>query len=258
MKNQSTPLSVLITGATGAIGSALANEYAAPGVTLLLHGRNAVQLEAVAASCREQGATVITETLDVADTQAVIGWVQQACATYQLDLVIANAGMNTDIGPEGQGEDWATVERLIDVNIKGAMATVAAAIPAMRARGQGQLVLVSSLAAYFGLPVTPSYSASKAALKAYGEGLRGWLASTGVKVNVVMPGYVASPMCFEMPGPKPFLWQPERAARYIRKHLARNKPRISFPFPLNFGCWWLAVLPAKSAQRILGWMGYGV
>ena len=71
-----------------------------------------------------------------------------------------------------------------------------------------------------------------------------------------MPGYVKSPMCDAMPGPKPFLWLPERAARHIRRGLARDAARISFPFPLNWGSWWLAVLPAALSLRILGWLGY--
>ena len=132
-----------------------------------------------------------------------------------------------------------------------------AVLAALRQRGSGQVALVSSLAGYFGLPVTPSYSASKAGLKAYGEALRGWLAPEGIAVNVIMPGYVQSPMCDAMPGPKPFLWTPEQAARAILQGLARNKARISFPFPLNFGCWWLAVLPAGVSQRIVRWLGYG-
>jgi short-subunit dehydrogenase len=127
----------------------------------------------------------------------------------------------------------------------------------MRMRGRGQIALVSSLAAYFGLPVTPAYCASKAGLKAYGEALRGWLAPQGVKVNVIMPGYVKSPMCDDMPGPKPFLWSPERAAKTIQRGLARDKARISFPFPLNWGTWWLAVLPACVSTRIVRWLGFG-
>ena len=90
-----------------------------------------------------------------------------------------------------------------------------------------------------------------------GRALRGWLAREGVRVSVVMPGYVESKMCREMPGPKPFLWSPERAARCIRRGLARNQARISFPFPLNFGTWWLSVLPPMVSQRILRLLDYG-
>ena len=251
------PKSILITGATGAIGAALAQAYAAPGQTLVLHGRNLARLEEVAASCRAAGAHVLTQDIDLRETQLVLGWVEAMCEEHALDLVIANAGMNIDNGPDDAGEEWEEMEALIDTNIKAAIATVKAAVPFMRARGSGQLVLISSLAGFYGLPVTPTYSASKAAVKANGEAMRGWLEPYGVSVNVVMPGYVSSPMCHDMPGPKPFLWQPERAAAVIQRGLLRDKPRITFPFPLDYGCWWLAVLPPSWSQRILRWLDYG-
>ncbi|HNN17625.1 MAG TPA: SDR family NAD(P)-dependent oxidoreductase, partial [Giesbergeria sp.] len=163
---------VLITGATSAIGGALAREYAAPGVTLYLHGRNAERLQEVAAACQAQGAKVVTTLLDVRDFTALRSWLT---GLGPLDLVIINAGMNTHIGPNGEPEPWEEVEALLDVNLKATMVAVQAVLPAMRARGSGQIALVSSLAGYFGLPVTPTYCATKAGLKAYGEALRGWL-----------------------------------------------------------------------------------
>lgn len=247
---------ILITGATGAIGGALAEAYAAPGVELHLHGRNKAKLAAVGARCAALGATVLTERLDVRDTDALRNWLDTVCAQQALDLIIVNAGMNTDIGPTGEGEPWSEVEALLDVNLKACMAMVHAVLPAMRRRGCGQIALVSSLAGYFGLPVTPAYCASKAGIKAYGEALRGWLAPEGIRVSVIMPGYVDSPMCEAMPGPKPFLWQPVRAARFIRRGLAKDRARISFPFPLNLGTWFLAVLPATVSLRILSLLGY--
>lgn len=252
-RNEAVLRRILITGATGSIGAALAQAYSAPGVCLHLHGRNPEGLTAVAAACRRLGAAVVTHRMDLCDTAGLRGWL---AGLGELDLVILNAGMNTDIGASGEGEPWGEVEALLDTNLKASMAIVHAVLPAMRRRGRGQIALVSSLAGYFGLPVTPAYCASKAGLKAYGEALRGWLGPEGIRVNVIMPGYVKSPMCDGMPGPKPFLWPPERAARVIKSGLARDKARISFPFPLNWGTWWLAVLPAALSIRIVGWLGY--
>ncbi len=244
---------ILLTGATSAIGGALAEIYARPGIILYLHGRNEGRLAKVASNCRAKGAEVVTHLLDVRDFTALRGWLR---TLDELDLVIVNAGMNTHIGPAGEPEPWDMVDALLDVNLKAAMVIVQSVLPAMRARGRGQIALFSSLAAYFGLPVTPSYCASKAAIKAYGEALRGWVGPQGIRINVIMPGYVKSPMCDEMPGPKPFLLQPEKAAKVIRRGLARDKARISFPFPLNLGTWFLAVLPTGLSIRILRLLGY--
>ncbi|WP_251978348.1 SDR family NAD(P)-dependent oxidoreductase [Salinicola avicenniae] len=252
-----SPRRIVITGATGAIGQALAENYAAPACQLYLHGRDSARLEAVAERCRQRGAEVTTSRIDLQDDQTLHAWLEALCWPEAPDLVIANAGMNVAIGREGNGEPWQKVSQLLEINLRVPLAMCNYLATRMLARGSGQLVLMSSLAAFHGLPVTPSYSASKAGLKAYAEGLRGWLAPYGVGVSVIMPGYVSSPMCDAMPGPKPFVWRATRAAKCIRRGLAKNRARISFPFPLNFGCWWLAVLPAPLSQRLLQWFDYG-
>ena len=133
---------ILITGASGSIGNALAKAYAAPGTTMILHGRNEDKLEQTAQACRAQGAVVVKGVFDITDTHALQNWVCEIDALYPLDVLIANQGMNINIGPEGKGESWDQTNLLIDVNLRASMAMVHAALPGMRKRGYGQVVLI--------------------------------------------------------------------------------------------------------------------
>jgi short-subunit dehydrogenase len=250
------PKIILITGATGAIGGALARHYAKPDTCLILQGRNSDKLDDIAKVCAAAGASVTTKILDLRNIAALQQWLAELSVKQLPDLAIANAGVNITHDSDGQGEQWQDVETVLEVNIKSTLALVNTLTPAMRRRRSGQIALISSLAAYYGLPVMPSYCASKAAIKAYGEAMRGGLEKDNVQINVVMPGYVQSTMADAVSGPKPFLWTADRAAKTIAKGLAKNQARISFPFPLNVGTWFLAVFPAQLSQQILAFIGY--
>ena len=228
-----------------------------PGRTLILHGRDENRLGLIAAECERRGASVRTEVLDLRRPGVVLPWLQALTAEVQVDLAIVNAGVTSSVDPGSLDEPWERIRKVMAVNLDAALETVAGVLPHMRRRGSGQIALISSLSAYFGLPVTPAYCASKAALKAYGEALRVGLARDGIAVNVVLPGFVESAMSGAFPGPKPFMISAERAARIIRRGLARNRARIAFPFPLSWGMWWLAVLPPALSGRILRALGYG-
>jgi len=186
------PRAVLITGATSGIGRALAREYARPGVTLSLCGRDAGRLADVAGTCRGAGAAVDSRILDVTDAAAVRAWIEAADAEAPLDLVIANAGISG--GSAGGGEDADAARRIFAVNVAGVMNTVLPAIAPMQERGSGQIALMSSLASFRGLPGAPAYSASKAAVRTWGEALRGALAGDGIEVSVICPGFIETPM----------------------------------------------------------------
>jgi short-subunit dehydrogenase len=244
------PSTVLITGATGGIGSALARSYAQPGRTLILHGRDAARLASLTRDCETLGAQVHGVSFDLRDAAAAIEALHSLSGEHAIDLAIVNAGVSRAIGKELEAESWEAARAVLAVNLDGAIATVTGVLPEMRRRGAGQIAILSSLAAYYGLPITPIYCASKAALKSYGEAMRGSLAHQGIAVNVVMPGFVRTPMTDRFPGATPLLISPERAATLIRRGLERNRARIAFPRRLAWAMWCLSVMPAS----VSGWM----
>lgn len=244
------PRTVLITGATSGIGDALARAYAGPGVTLLLLGRSAERLERVAAVCREAGAAVYAATLDVADRTEMTTWIAEADDRAPVDLVIANAGISAGAGGPG-GESDAQTRKVFAVNLDGVLNTVLPLIPRMRTRRRGQIAIMSSLAGYRGVAGAPAYCGSKAAVKAWGEGLRGALRADGLEVSVICPGFVESRMTAGNRFPMPFLMPADKAARLIRRRLARNRPRISFPWPMAALAWLGAALPPALTDPLI-------
>jgi short-subunit dehydrogenase len=237
--------SVLITGASSGIGAALAVAYAAPGVRLALSGRDGGRLEEVAARCRTAGAEVACRVLCVTDAAAMAAWVAEA---GPLDVVIANAGISAGTG--GGAESAEQTRAIFSVNVDGVLNTVLPAVEGMRARRRGQIAIVASVAGFRGLPSAPAYCASKAAVKAWGEGLRGGLANDGVGVSVILPGFVESRITAANRFRMPLLMPADRAARIIRRGLDRNVGRIGFPWPTVFAGWLMSVLPNAVVDRL--------
>ena len=255
MSDYSRPRVIAITGASSGLGRALAMEYAGPGITLLLHGRDTSRLREVAAGCESAGARVALVIADLAQTDDFMGKWTAALQASPPDLLIINAGITNAAGPEG--EAWDDMARVIDVNFRGALATLSCALPIFRAAGKGQVALISSLAAHAGMPVTPTYAATKAALGNYGDAMRSLLKPQGIALSVVCPGFVDTPMSAGFPAGKPLMMSPVAAARLIRRGLASNRGRINFPWPLALGMWFIGILPAPLAQAMLRWTGYG-
>lgn len=238
------PRHILVTGASSGIGAALAGHYAAPGIRLTLGGRDGERLEAVAGRCRARGAIVTTNRLDVTERGAMRDWIAAADATLALDLVIASAGISS------VKETEALARQVFAINLDGILNTAYPAIDCMAARGSGHLALISSLAGYRGLPEAPAYSASKAAVKSLGEAWRGAFAAAGIRVSVICPGFIETPMTAGQKYPMPFLMGAERAAGIVARGLARNRARIAFPWPMAFATSLLAAMPAGFADRI--------
>ncbi len=252
---------ILITGASSGIGAGLARSYAQAGMTLSLSGRNADRLGKVADDCRQLGAEVVTEVIDVTDRDAMDIWITSRDASLPLDIVYANAGISAGTGRLGESRKQA--EQILDVNFLGVVHTIHPVIPLMRKRGQGQLVIMSSLAGFTGLPGAPAYAASKAAVRIYGEGLRGHLKRYGVCVSVVSTGFIRTPMTARNPYHMPMMQDLDRAVAIIRRGVDKGKGRIAFPSFMYFGTVLSASLPWWLQQRWLnalptgyqGWFG---
>lgn len=243
------PRGIIITGASSGIGEALARRYAAKGVALALTGRDGVRLQTVAEACAAAGAKVFAATLDVCDATLMASWLQRVDAVAPMDLIIANAGISAGTG--GSCEPTTQARRILETNLLGALNTIEPLLPAMRARRHGQIALISSLAAFRGLPTAPAYSASKGGLRLYGEGLRGSLRPYGISVSVICPGFVVSRITEANDFPMPFLMAADKAAERICRGLARNQGRIAFPRLIYLGAWLSGVLPPSWTERMV-------
>ena len=230
MSRFDSPQSILITGASSGIGHSLAEHYAGPGITLFLSGRDSVRLNAVVESCRQRGAVVHGWIGDVCDEAGVREWITQSDQQCPLNLVIANAGVA--LGATRVEDLHDAVVTSYRVNVNGVFNTVHPALERMAARqprpvNNAQVAIVSSVMGYLGTARSPAYSSSKAAIKAYGESLRGAFRNMGIGVSVICPGYVQSGMITRK---MPFIVSSDKAAAIIARGLARNKGRITFPW----------------------------
>lgn len=242
---------IIITGASSGIGQALAERFARKGIVLGLLGRDPQRLAEVEMRCVEKGAKVISSALDVVDREAMREWICGFDGEYPVDLVIANAGISA--GTEGvlAGEPPEQVRRVFDVNLMGVLNTIEPLQERMVARKSGNLAIVSSLAGYRGWPGAPAYCASKAAVRVYGESLRGALMQHNVGVNVICPGFVVSRMTKVNEFPMPFIIESGRAAEIIISGLIMNKGRIAFPFIPSFMAWIFMVVPDFISHILL-------
>ena len=241
---------VVITGAGGGIGAALANAYASEGVVLGLVGRNEEKLRRVAEACRARGAAAEILIADVT-TPEIEMVLADFDARHPIDLLIANAGVTSGVSAAGGMEPWDTALRAAETNFIGALRTIAPVAALMAGRGRGQIAGIGSLAALAPLPFSPAYSASKAGLETYLLALRHLLAPKGVCLNVVTLGYVETDMSRRLSGPKPFLTTPADAAARIKAGLARNRARIAHPFVFAMGIRFLNILPERLVRLIL-------
>ena len=196
MTDTSLPLAgkrALVTGASGALGQAIARRLARDGATLLLHAhRGAEAIEQLAAELRAAGGAAECHAFDVADAEASRAATERMLAGGPVQVIVNNAGVHDDAVFPGMGApQW---HRVIDVSLHGFFhVTQPLVLPMLRTRW-GRIVNISSVAALMGNRGQVNYAAAKGALNSATKALSLEVASRGVTVNAVAPGIIASPM----------------------------------------------------------------
>jgi 3-oxoacyl-[acyl-carrier protein] reductase len=183
----------LVTGASGALGSAIARRLAADGATVLLHAHaNATAVEALASEIQASGGNAECWPFDLTDDAAVAQACAQMLATGPVQIIVNNAGIHDDaVFPGMRADQW---HRVIDVSLNGFFrVTQPLVLPMLRTRW-GRIINVSSVAALAGNRGQVNYAAAKGALNSATKALSLELASRGVTVNAIAPGIIESPM----------------------------------------------------------------
>jgi len=181
---------IAVTGASSGIGEAVARHFAKAGAAVMLGARRLHRLEVVADEIRRDGGRAALQRLDVTRREDVDAFVQATVTQFgRLDVIVNNAGV-MPLSPVAdlKVEEW---DRMVDVNLKGVLYGVAAALPVFQAQGSGHVVNVTSVADRRIVPTAAVYSATKYAVRAFSEGLRQEIGG-GIRVTVVAPGATES------------------------------------------------------------------
>jgi short-subunit dehydrogenase len=240
---------ILLTGASSGLGREMARQLAGPDVELLLSGRRADALEAVAAELRAAGAEVETAIVDLTDVAAAQDWVD-ACAMQPVDLAILNAGMFDGRGRDGSLESPMRAAMQVETNLIAPMTLSLRLADYMRDAGQGTILFISSLGAFAAQADAPSYCASKAGLTSFARALREDLDPDRVRVAIAHPGHIETPQTAVHRGPLPGLMTAARAAGIILAGLERGRSEIDFPGHLRLGLRVQSLLPWRIQARI--------
>ncbi len=224
---------IWITGASSGIGEHVARRLAARGDTVVASARSEDDLNALRDDLSECKGRLVPFPLDVTDRDACLKAGREIEAEIgTVDCAIFNAG--TYKPDTGEDFDAENMRRHIELNLFGMVHGMEAVLPAMRERRGGHLVFVSSVAGYRGLPRSISYSASKAAVITMAESLKIELKPFDIKVQVVNPGFVKTPLTDKNDFKMPMLMPVEDAADAFVKGIDGDSFEITFPKPFTF------------------------
>ncbi len=223
---------VFLTGASSGIGEALALETAKRGAILGLLARRGEFLKTIAQEIERKNGTVRCFACDITGENGVAEAAKSLRNEFgKIDVLIANAGIG---GNANSAEELrlADFRRVIDTNLNGAVNAVSAVLPDMIKRRSGQLVAISSLAGFRGLPKSAAYCASKAAMTAFFESVRLDVQHQGVSVTIIQPGFIKTPLTAGREKKMPFLMELEDSIPLFLRAIEKQKKFAAFPWHL--------------------------
>jgi NADP-dependent 3-hydroxy acid dehydrogenase YdfG len=230
-----------VTGAGSGIGKALALRLAQDGWTVAVSARTLSDLEVLAAQYPE---TIYIFPLDVTDQTAAINVVAKIEDRLgSLSLVVLNAGTYSRDG--ATRFEAETFRKMVDVNLMGTVHCLGAVMPKMIERKSGHIAVVSSVSGYVGLPGAAGYGATKAALINMCGALYPELEAKNVRLSLINPGFVDTPLTQKNDFPMPFLITVDDAVDAIMKGIKSNRYEIAFPWKMVLSMKLLAALPAR-------------
>ncbi|MGI8410021.1 MAG: SDR family NAD(P)-dependent oxidoreductase [Pyrinomonadaceae bacterium] len=241
---------VFLTGASSGIGEGLAVAMAKRGAVLGLLARRENLLREIAEKCESAGGTARIFAYDVTDAEAVRKAGDKLRQEFgHVDILIANAGIGGN-DPETRSFEPKAVKKVLDVNLMGAVNAVSAVLPEMLERGRGQLVAISSLAGFRGLPKSAAYSASKAGMTAFFESVRLDVQQHGIDITIIQPGFIKTSLTSGRNNKMPFLMELDDAIPHFLKAIERKKKFAAFPWQLAAIVRAGRFLPARLYDRI--------
>lgn len=215
-----------LVGASEGLGRALAQKLSRAGAEVILSARSQDRLEALKAELPGRARVIVC---DVTDAEAVARAAEEA---GEIDGLVYLAGV---YWPQpAQAWNAEEVTAMCDVNFTGAARVLGQVVPGMVARKAGHIVLTGSLSGYRGLPGATGYAASKAGVMAMAEALHADLRGSGVKVQLVNPGFIRTRLTEKNDFRMPALMEPEKAAQVIFEHMNSDAFKKSFPAPFSW------------------------
>ena len=246
---------MLITGASSGLGQALALRYYRAGWRLALVARRGDPMRAWAQAQGLAANRVTVYAADVCDVAAVAALGATCLAGPGLpDVVIANAGISVGMDTT-QRDDLAVMSETLATNVVGVAATFHAFVALMRARRSGSLVGIASVAAIRGLPGHGAYCASKSAVVAYCESLRGECRDANVRVVTLLPGFIATPLTSRNPYKMPFLMPAAKFADRAFAAIASGTSYRVIPWQMGLVAKLLRALPNVWYDRAMAGRG---